>query len=95
MEKHKKPKSNLAVTGVYGFNPTFFKVYEAGAILTNEMEITDAISLLIDAGFKVVPHNVEAWWKDTGQPEAILEANCQRRGGMFHLSHASNGSLSV
>jgi glucose-1-phosphate thymidylyltransferase len=39
------------------------------------MEITDAISLLIDSGFKVVPHNVEGWWKDTGKPEDILEAN--------------------
>jgi len=35
------------------------------------MEITDAISLLIDSGFKVVPHNVEGWWKDTGKPEDI------------------------
>ena len=39
------------------------------------MEITDAISLLIDSGFKVVPHRVEGWWKDTGKPEDILEAN--------------------
>jgi len=39
------------------------------------MEITDAISLLIDSGFKVVPHHVEGWWKDTGKPEDILEAN--------------------
>jgi glucose-1-phosphate thymidylyltransferase len=39
------------------------------------MEITDAISLLIDSGFKVVPHRVEGWWKDTGEPEDILEAN--------------------
>lgn len=39
------------------------------------MEITDAISLLIDSGYKVIPHNVEGWWKDTGKPEDILEAN--------------------
>lgn len=39
------------------------------------MEITDAISLLIDSGYKVVPHQVEGWWKDTGKPEDILEAN--------------------
>jgi glucose-1-phosphate thymidylyltransferase len=30
---------------------------------------------LIDSGFKVVPHRVEGWWKDTGKPEDILEAN--------------------
>jgi len=30
---------------------------------------------LIDSGYKVVPHHVEGWWKDTGKPEDILEAN--------------------
>lgn len=39
------------------------------------MEITDAISLLIDTRHKVVSHHVEGWWKDTGRPEDILEAN--------------------
>ena len=76
VEKPKEPKSNLAVIGVYGFNPTFFKVYpKRKPSWRNEMEITDAISLLIDSGFKVVPHHVEGWWKDTGKPEDILEAN--------------------
>jgi len=76
VEKPKEPKSNLAVIGVYGFNPTFFKVYpKLKPSWRNEMEITDAISLLIDSGYKVVPHNVEGWWKDTGKPEDILEAN--------------------
>jgi glucose-1-phosphate thymidylyltransferase len=76
VEKPKEPKSNLAVIGVYGFNPTFFKVYpKLKPSWRNEMEITDAISLLIDSGFKVIPHRVEGWWKDTGKPEDILEAN--------------------
>jgi glucose-1-phosphate thymidylyltransferase len=76
VEKPKEPKSNLAVIGVYGFNPTFFKVYpKLKPSWRNEMEITDAISLLIDSGYKVIPHNVEGWWKDTGKPEDILEAN--------------------
>jgi glucose-1-phosphate thymidylyltransferase len=39
------------------------------------MEITDAISLLIDSGYRVVPHHVEGWWKDTGKPECVLEVN--------------------
>jgi dTDP-glucose pyrophosphorylase len=39
------------------------------------MEITDAISLLIDSGFKIVPQHVEDWWKDIGKLEDILEAN--------------------
>jgi len=76
VEKPREPKSNLAVIGVYAFNETFFKVYpKLKPSLRNEFEITDAISLLIDSGYKVVPHQVEGWWKDTGKPEDILEAN--------------------
>jgi len=76
VEKPKEPKSNLAVIGVYAFNSTFFEVYpKLKPSWRNEMEITDAISLLIDSGCKVVPHHVEGWWKDTGKPEDILEAN--------------------
>ena len=76
VEKLKKPKSNLAVIGVYAFKSTFFKVYpKLKPSWRDEMEITDAISLLIDSGFKVIPHHVEGWWKDTGKREDILEAN--------------------
>lgn len=76
VEKPREPKSNLAVIGVYAFNSSFFEVYpKLKPSWRNEMEITDAISALIDSGFKVVPHQVEGWWKDTGKPEDILEAN--------------------
>jgi len=76
VEKPREPRSNLAVIGVYAFNPTFFKVYpKLKPSWRNEFEITDAISLLIDSGYKVVPYRVEGWWKDTGKPEDILEAN--------------------
>jgi glucose-1-phosphate thymidylyltransferase len=76
VEKPKEPKSNLAVIGVYAFNETFFKVYpKLKPSRRNEYEITDAITLLIEDGYKVVPHMVDGWWKDTGKPEDILEAN--------------------
>ena len=76
VETPKEPKSNLAVIGVYAFNSSFFEVYPKLKLSSrNEMEITDAISLLIGSGYKVVPHHVEGWWKDTGRPEDILEAN--------------------
>ena len=76
VEKPREPKSNLAVIGVYAFNQTFFKVYpKLKPSWRNEYEITDAITQLIDSGYKVVPHHVEGWWKDTGKPEDILEAN--------------------
>lgn len=76
VEKPKEPKSNLAVIGIYAFNSSFFEIYpKLKPSWRDEMEITDAISLLIDSGYKVVPHRVEGWWKDTGRPEDILEAN--------------------
>jgi len=67
VEKPKEPRSNLAVIGVYAFNKTFFEVYpKLKPSWRNEMVITDAISLLIDSGFKVVPHRMDGWWKDAG-----------------------------
>jgi len=76
VEKPKEPKSNLAVIGVYAFNESFFKVYpKLKPSWRNEYEITDAITSLIVDGYKVIPHHVEGWWKDTGKPEDILEAN--------------------
>jgi len=69
-------KSNLAVIGVCALSLSFNDVYQnLKPSWRNEMEIADAISLLTDSGFKVVPHHVEGWWKGTGKPEDILEAN--------------------
>jgi glucose-1-phosphate thymidylyltransferase len=76
VEKPKEPKSDLAVIGIYAFNSSFFEIYpRLKPSWRNEMEITDAISMLIDAGYRIVPHRVEGWWKDTGRPDDILEAN--------------------
>jgi glucose-1-phosphate thymidylyltransferase len=88
VEKPKEPKSNLAVIGVYAFNHKSFEVYpKLKPSWRNEMEITDAISLLIDSGFKVVPHCVEGWRKDTGKPEDVFVANQL----VWDVVEASNG----
>ncbi len=76
VEKPANPTSNLALVGVYLFTPVIHDVIE---MLTpsarGEYEITDAISGLVDRGLQVTAHKVAGWWKDTGQPKDLLEAN--------------------
>jgi glucose-1-phosphate thymidylyltransferase len=40
-----------------------------------ELEITEAIQLLLENGYDIGYEIVKGWWKDTGAPEDILEAN--------------------
>ena len=75
-EKPPDPKSDLALVGVYMFQPGIFDVARGlEPSSRGEYEITEAIQALIDAGKHVEPHVVTGWWKDTGKWEDMLEAN--------------------
>jgi len=76
IEKPQKPPSDLVLVGIYMFrSPIFEAVKNIKSSWRNELEITDAIQYLIENNFKVDSEIVTGWWKDTGRPEDIIEAN--------------------
>jgi glucose-1-phosphate thymidylyltransferase len=76
LEKPKEPPSDLAVAGVYVFSPEVWEVIPSlKPSARGEYEITDAIQGLIDRKKRVVGVEVQGWWKDTGRPEDLLDAN--------------------
>jgi glucose-1-phosphate thymidylyltransferase len=76
VEKPREFVSDLALVGVYLFGDSIMEACES---LTpswrGEYEITEAIQWLIDQGRSVHADMVTGYWKDTGRPEDLLEAN--------------------
>lgn len=76
IEKPKNPPTNLALVGVYFFDSTIFTAARSiQPSKRNELEITDALQWLVDNNMVVKPHVIHQWWKDTGKPADMLEAN--------------------
>jgi len=76
-EKPNKPKSNLAITGLYFFDyKAKFLAEEIKPSLRGELEIVDLLkiySLEDQLDFEIFPRGTA--WLDTGSPESLLEAS--------------------
>jgi glucose-1-phosphate thymidylyltransferase len=76
VEKPSDPPSDLALVGVYVFDPT---IHEAVRAIQpsgrGELEITDALQWLIDHDHVVRSDLLEGWFIDTGKLTPLLEAN--------------------
>ena len=78
LEKPKEPPSNLAVTGIYFLTPKIFDVIDnLNPSWRNELEITDALDILLGKNHNINFEMITEYWKDTGTPEDILHANGQ------------------
>jgi glucose-1-phosphate thymidylyltransferase len=76
VEKPKKFISDLIITGIYVFDKSIFDAIDCiKPSGRGELEITDAIQKLIDLGLRVTYKTIDGWWKDTGTPQDLLEAN--------------------
>jgi len=76
MEKPKDPPTNFAVTGIYFLTPKIFDIFaRLKPSWRNELEITDALQILLEEKNKIAFEMITDYWKDTGTPQDIIHAN--------------------
>ena len=91
IEKPKNPPTNLAVTGIYLLTPKIFDIIdELKPSWRNELEITDALDILLQNNNSIKYHTITSYWKDTGTPEDILNANASILQNMTPYNFGKN-----
>ncbi len=103
-EKPEKPKSDLAIVGVYLFRKNIFDVIKGlKPGKSGELQLTDALKIMVNSNkYKVDAHIVTGWWDDTGTTEAVLRANHlvltnleEKREGRIENNVSVTGKLSI
>ncbi len=80
VEKPEKPKTNLAVIGLYYFKDVntvkraLNKHVGSGKTTRGEIQFTDALDDMIRSGISFVPYEVNEWF-DCGKTETLLSTN--------------------
>jgi glucose-1-phosphate thymidylyltransferase len=78
VEKPKVPPSRYALVGVYFFKPVVFDVIEGlRPSWRGELEVTDAIQLMLERGYRVGYEVLEGWWFDVGKSDDVLAVNAR------------------
>ena len=76
IEKPKDPPTNLAVTGIYFLTTKIFDIFSRlKPSWRNELEITDALQMMLEENNIVNFEMITDYWKDTGTPDDIIHAN--------------------
>ena len=92
VEKPKQPKSNLAVIGIYLYDPRVFQVIKTlKPSERGELEITDVNNWFIADGsmsFEVLP----GWWTDAGTFESLHRASTLVKDGGANLMEMPRGA---
>lgn len=79
-EKPKKPKSNLAMTGLYMFDSKVFGVIKKlKPSWRHEIEITDALDAYVKKG-QLYYNKIRKFWSDAGSFDSLLKASIMIKG---------------
>lgn len=86
VEKPKQPESDLAVIGIYMYDPQVFEIARTlKPSARGELEITDVNNAYMDRG-QLTYDLLDGWWTDAGTFESLYRAaELVRSGGANHV----------